>query len=295
MKQPSPEGTAIDQRRFRKWTARFGGYREPVTNISIESWLKQFRTPDRDLAARVLDVVDFYPITQMRNAFRDSLNAIDGWDPDPKKRCGKWRFAAMSSSAGESGDMMLYQFRLANALSAAKYSDLFVSRSDLFRLPMLPENDPNHLGADDTVVLVDDFSGTGDQICNAWNDPATSFGALLAGVGRVFVVLVAGSYRAQRRILSETALIPSFAHHLNDSDNIFSEKCRRFTDTEKQLLLRYCTRASRTKPKGFGECGMVVVFHHRCPNNSLPILHADSNSWTSLFPRHDTLDDLSGE
>ena len=67
----------------------------------------------------------------------------------------------MSRSAGESGDAMLYQFRLANGLDGRGFNELFVSRSDLFRLPMLPEGDPNRLGEDDVVVLLDDFSGTG--------------------------------------------------------------------------------------------------------------------------------------
>jgi hypothetical protein len=29
------------------------------------------------------------------------------------------------------------------------------------------------------------------------------------------------------------------------------------------------------------------VFQHRSPNNSIPILHADHERWTGLFPRHD--------
>ena len=90
----------------------------------------------------------------------------------------------MSGSAGESGDAMLYQFRIANGLDAKPLNDLFVSRSDLFRQPMLPEAIPTR--QDDVVVLLDDFSGTGKQVCDAWNDPATSFGSLLAGVGKVY-------------------------------------------------------------------------------------------------------------
>ena len=51
------------------------------------------------------------------------------------KRKGRWRFAAMSGSAGESGDAMLYQFRIANGLDARGFNELFVSRSDLFGNP----------------------------------------------------------------------------------------------------------------------------------------------------------------
>ncbi len=288
MRQPSPVGTAIDQRRLRRWTARFGAYRDPVTNLGIESWLDQFKKADLDLAARVLDVVDFYSTTQIRNAFKESLASLDGWHINPHRRRGNWRFAAMSGSAGESGDMMLYQFRLANGLTGRNYSNLFADRSSLFRQPMLPEADPLHLGANDTVVLVDDFSGSGKQVCEAWNDPQTSFGALLAGVGRVFLVLVAGSYTALQKIEKDTTLTPTFMHTLHEGDNLFADKCSRFTKHEKAKLLDYCKTASRYKPRGFEDCGMVVVFQHRCPNNSIPILHASSGQWEPLFPRHDT-------
>jgi hypothetical protein len=184
----------------------------------------------------------------------------------------------MSESAGESGDAMLHQFRIANRLDSRQLNKLFVSRSDLFREPK---------SADDVVVLLDDFSGTGTQVCDAWNHPETSFGSLLAGVGKVYLVLVAASKAAKRRISDETdiSLVP--AHELGDSDNVFSERCKHFTNKDRLRLLHYGQIADKRNPKGFGECGFVVVFQHRSPNNSIPILHADHSKWTGLFPRHD--------
>lgn len=193
----------------------------------------------------------------------------------------------MSGSAGESGDAMLYQFRIANGLDARNLNELFVNRSDLFRQPMLPDGDPQKLGMDDVVVLLDDFSGTGTQVCDAWNDPATSFGALLAGVGKVYLIVVAASQVARRRISDETAICLVAAHELREGDNVFSERCVHFTETDRDKLLRYGEIANKKHPRGFGECGFVVVFQHRSPNNSIPILHADHSRWTGLFPRHD--------
>jgi hypothetical protein len=152
---------------------------------------------------------------------------------------------------------------------------------------MLPEDDPRRLGEEDVVVLLDDFSGTGKQVCDAWNDPVTSFGPLLAGVGKVYLILVAASRAARQRITSETSISPMPAHELHDSDNVFSNQCGHFTNTDKARLLHYGKIASVAKPKGFGDCGFVVVFHHRPPNNSIPILWADHAKWVGLFPRHE--------
>ncbi|HSR05550.1 MAG TPA: hypothetical protein VLM42_00245, partial [Bryobacteraceae bacterium] len=220
-------------------------------------------------------------------AYQQALAALPGWHKSPSKRKGLWRFAAMSSSAGESGDAMLYHFRIANGLDAKGLDELFVLRSDLFRQPMLPDDDPHKLGPDDVVVFLDDFSGTGSQVCKAWNDPETSFGALLAGVGKVYLILVAASRAARKRISAETTMSPMPAHELRDGDNVFSDQCPYFTKADRLKLLRYGEIANKKTPKGFGDCGFVVVFQHRAPNNSIPILHADHRHWTGLFPRHD--------
>ncbi|ABF40098.1 hypothetical protein Acid345_1095 [Candidatus Koribacter versatilis Ellin345] len=286
MRSPLPRGVKIDAKRYKRWVDRFGAYRSGIVNITIDGWLQQFSGGDRDLAARVLDAVEFYDQTKIHAAYRQALASLTGWDKLPSKRVNKWRFAAMSGSAGESGDAMLYQFRLANGLDSKKFNDLFVSRSDLFRLPLLSESDPNRISKDDTVVLLDDFSGTGTQVCKAWNDPETSFGALLADVGKVYLILVAASGAARKRISEETTITPLPVHELHDGDNVFSTHCSHFNGSDKAKLLRYGRVADSKHPKGFGDCGFVIVFQHRTPNNSIPILHADHPHWTGLFPRH---------
>jgi hypothetical protein len=287
MKCPLAPGTAIDAKRYKDWISRFGAYRDAVTHVTIESWLEQFDRQDQDLAARLLDAVDYYGHGRIHAGFRESLASLQGWHTSPAERKGKWRFAAMSRSAGESGDSMLHHFRMANGLDRKRFDNLFVSRSELFRQPMLRESDPNRLGQDDVVVLLDDFSGTGQQVCDAWNDPATSFGALLAGVGRVYLILVAASKAAREKISGETSLSTVPGNELTDSDNIFSEKCSHFTNGDRTRLLHYGKRADKRNPMGRGDCGLIVVFQHRSPNNSIPILHVDNQRWTGLFPRHD--------
>src|SRR5207247_10165297 len=148
-----------------RWISRFGPYRAGIINVIIEGWLENFEDADQDLAARVLDAVEFYGQSQSHAAYRHALEGLPGWHKSASKRNGRWRFAAMSGSAGESGDAMLYQFRFANGLDAMGFNKLFVSRSDLFRQPMLPAVDPQKLGNVDVVVLVVALVGTGTQVC----------------------------------------------------------------------------------------------------------------------------------
>jgi hypothetical protein len=106
-------------------------------------------------------------------------------------------------------------------------------------------------------------------------------------VGRVYLILVAASKAARQKISKETSISPIPAHELRESDGVFSDQCRHFTTAGKERLLHYGRVASSFRPKGFGNCGFVVVFQHRPPNNSLPILWADNEKWSGLFPRHD--------
>lgn len=276
MKTPHARGSPIDMRRFSSWTAEFSGYRHAVNENRIDRWLKQFRRVDRDLAARLLDCVDFISSDQITAAYHSILLELPGWSNDERVRTGKWQFVAFSGSAGESGDTMLHRFRLANNLSERKFNDLFIHLSDLLRAGLRP---------DDTVVLVDDFSGTGDQVCKAWHTHGIS--ELFANNPRAFLALVAAGYKAVARIRKETGLIPVPHIVLGKTDSIFSDRCQHFTANEKATLLRYAHSANQQQPKGYGDCGFVTVLAHRCPNNTIPILHAHHARWEGLFRRHD--------
>jgi hypothetical protein len=274
MKRPMPRGSAIDMARMARWAADFTGYRTSVTEPRIDRWIEQFRVRDRDLAARILDSVEFITREQITTAFRSILNTLPGWNIEERFRQGRWRFVPFTASAGESGDTMLHQFRLANNMASKKFNELFIYKSDLLK---------QALGPDDKVVFVDDFSGSGKQVCDEW--PIIE--ELLPDNPNIYLVLVAATARAVSKIEKETNLTPVPYSRLDNSDNIFSPSSRHFTPAEKQTILDYCKRVDSRKPQGFGDCGLVVVLAHNCPNNSIPILHINRPSWEGLFRRHD--------
>jgi hypothetical protein len=274
MKSPSPAGTPIDMARYRRWLSEFTSYRHQITEARIERWLSQFTSSDRDLAARILDCVDFINHEQISTAFRELLPGIDGWSPSVTKRKGKWRFVAYSSSAGESGDEMLHKFRIANNLAPKKYNELFIYKSELMGAKLGPE---------DTVLFIDDFSGSGNQVCESWSE----IQELLPGGPRVFLVLVVASYRALDRIKKETGISCVSHKMIGEPDCIFSDRCRHFNNIEQDKILQYCTRVDKQNPKGYGDCGFLIVFSHTCPNGTIPILHKSTKKWEGLFRRYD--------
>ena len=274
MNIPLPCGSVIDGRRYHAWLSQFSGYRNSVTNGMIELWLNQFSPEDRDVAARILDAILFIGNQHIHTNLRELVGALDGWDKVKSKRRGRWFFVPFSGSAGESGDVMVHALRMATSMTKKQYSELFIYRSELVA---------KNPGPDDTVVLVDDFSGTGNQACNSWH----LFEELLTGGPRVILMLLAATDNALTRISNETGMEPVCGTTLQPKDNFFHSDCTCFSSAEKRKILEYCVKADANQPKGYGEAGLLVVLAHRTPNNTLPILHSTHAGWHGLFPRHD--------
>ena len=254
------------------FVSRFAFYRHPPKAEDITRWLGYFSEADRKLAIRLLNNLQLFSEQQIQENYKKGLAQVPGWNPDETQRIGQWFFVGYGRPS-ESGPAMLRIFREANRLSGRRHDPLFLSISDL---------PSKKLTAKDTLVFVDDFSGTGKQVIDNW--PITK--ELLASDARVFLILTAATQNALQKIKTETELEVITEKVFKDTDNIFNDICLLFNTTEKENVLKYCTKADRRKPKGFGDCGLLVVLSHRTPNNSIPILHVNTRNWRGLFPRY---------
>ena len=176
-----------------------------------------------------------------------------------RQRRPEWRCDVASISAG-------------NNLDGRQSDEMFIYRSELVS---------ERLTSDDTVVFVDDLTATGKQVCEVWEE---HFAELVAGVGRAFLIVVVAGRGARKEIKKNTELRLVAGHELRAKDSLFSEDCEYFTAAEKERLLAYSRTANAALPAGFGNCGYVLVFQHRCPNNSVALLHDSNARWSGLFP-----------
>lgn len=262
----------MNPERVQGWYDRFRYYRRPPSVANIESWITRFEEHDRELAGKVLDHVLLISEDDIQRGYREALEAIPGWHRTRARRRGDWVICGFGS-AGESGGEMLRKFREANRLAGKPQDYLFDTVANLAG---------RRLTEADTVILVDDFSGTGEQIVSFWPTHAE-----LIGGARAFLILTAATQDA----ISRLRLLPGLAEILIDyvlgvADNVFSVANTKFTEAEKERLLHYCEIADRVRPQGYGGCGLTLVLSHKTPNNSLPILHANKRAWRGLFPRY---------
>ncbi|WP_298242769.1 hypothetical protein [uncultured Bradyrhizobium sp.] len=272
MKLPKPRGTAIDEARLHEWDQQFRFYRHPPNADTVKAWLARFKVADQDVAARILDCVEVVSEARIQEGYKSALASLNGWHKSPASREGRWVFTAFGKP-GESGLSMLRIFREANGLTRSQYDDLFRHVTEIPKLK---------LTAADTIILVDDFSGSGKQVCKRW----PQLQELIASDARCLIILTAATADAKKKIEHETELEVISHITIQQNENVFSSRCTRFSQPEKNSLLKYCRIADAQNPKGFSETGLLYVLSHKTPNNSIPILHTNHPRWIGLFPRN---------
>ncbi|MGE5501974.1 MAG: hypothetical protein ACM3W4_08605 [Ignavibacteriales bacterium] len=255
-----------------QWLERFRFYRHPPDEAAIRAWLGRFKEEHQPIAMRVLDAVVVIPEVEIQQGYKDALDSLPGWSRDKAHRQGRWYFVGFGG-AGESGVAMLRTFREANNLTNSMWDPLFCMPRDLPKL---------RLSAYDRVVFVDDFSGSGKQVCSYW--PLMQ--ELVASEATCYLVLTAATAAALGEIQRKTELQLRTRITLPEAANIFSEESNLFGADEKAVLVEYGGIAWRAHPKGFGGCGLLFVLSHKTPNNSIPILYVNHQAWVGLFPRN---------
>jgi hypothetical protein len=263
----------IPAAKMAEWRNRFAAYRHPPSLDNIIRWLAYFANIDIAVATKVLDNVMIVSELEIQQGYQAALQGIEGWNPVKRKRRGRWFFCGYGNHAHESGRAMLRTFSEANHLRRRDHNEMFVTPVDIPGLKLTSK---------DTLVFVDDFSGSGQQVTDNW--PVMR--ELIASEARTFLVLSAITEQALQAINRDTDLTVIAAQELSAEKNVFDPLCQLLTQHEKNKLLNYCRIADRNSPRGYRDCGLLLVLSHRTPNNSLPILHVNKRRWRGLFPRY---------
>ena len=269
---PVDEPNLASEAQITNWLRRFAPYRLPPTRETLLDWLRRFDPAHLPIAHKILDEVIIVSELEIQEGYRRALEELDGWSRVARERRGRWFFVGVGG-AGESGPAMVRLFREANGLTRRDWQDYFVTPLDLPRLG---------LSAFDSVVFIDDFAGTGQQMVGYW--PIIE--ELVASEAQCFLLLTALTRNAQREIVANTEFMVRADRLLEAESNVYSEESNVLDERERTALDVYGQIAWPRHPRGFGNCGLCFVLSHKTPNNSIPILHANHADWVGLFPRH---------
>ena len=153
------------------------------------------------------------------------------------------------------------------------------------------------------LVCFDDCIGSGETVeryfyDTSMNPLAANLSAALAdGIMRLHVITyhsdVRGVARIQGSPYAHGAVVITTVVPLEESDRTFSDNSRILQDATRRSEFKEFCRAignhlAPNGPLGWGDCQWCVSYDYTIPDNSLPILSAESETsrqWLALFPR----------
>jgi hypothetical protein len=268
----------------------WGLYRgRKISEDHVRTWLRQFGDNlAQRLMFKILVGLRFYTADKIRAKLKEAYGIVS-----------RGLTTRLENGRRRRGDILVsYLDRVGK--SGALYARLFADENEIY-VDNVIERDKlagAFKGRSDlqAVVFVDDFLGTGQSAAEYFAQLDEECGELIRKSGlRFYFVAVCGFQSAEARI--QQALdkmgLPVSVHVcdlLDDKDKCFDEHSRLFPETTERnyaMNMAYEKGAMLEKrnPLGFGDCQATVVFEHGCPNNSLPILWAESKDWCPLFPR----------
>jgi len=248
---------------LRKATDEFGDH-EGISLPRITRWIAQFDQDDLPLAEKILREITYYSSTKIRSIVRQLVESIyEKYSEYPKNRI---LFIPIGYSFEGSSIVARALRDIINEGFIKHMSDLVEIERESY----------------DVLVFLDDFSGTGSQLVKWWINVESLI--LPKEVNFIVALLVLNSI-ARPKIEEFSTVI--CVDELDEQYNVLSEHSTKFTENEKIRIVHYCvlTGCGPHYHRGFGECGLLLVFKHGCPDNSLPILWKASVTWEPLFRR----------
>jgi hypothetical protein len=257
------------------FVTRFATYQpRAVTRAGVIRWLGQFTEADYPLAFRLLNAIDFYDLARVQALMRELHRAVT--DLANGHSCRRIMFLPLGRP-GDSGQVMMANYRNVNRLDRSRITE----RVDLPKLVFEAAKQKQRLA----LVFLDDFVGSGRQVCNYWNEMLSQ----LVGPGPLTILAApVVTHDGANRIQNNTPIAVVGAHYVPPAAVLSATD--RFSDGEKNKLKSYCQRAGNM-PLGFFDMGLLLAFTHGAPNNTLAAIRGSKRQtpWFGILPRYEDL------
>jgi hypothetical protein len=238
---------------------------QPGAGISVPHvmrWLGQFNAQHRLLALKLAKTVKYYGSNSVNRQLRALGQTVSQAVKDqniPENSV----FYLAGGRAGESGQDMLRRYRNVNDLRnrARQFVELLELPACLFQsdTPM--------------VVFLDDFVGTGKQMCNYWQQVVYEY---VPEYLPIYLGVVAAFADGIQRIEDNCPLTVLSVHTLTKRNQLLSAGNEVFSRSQKRILRGYCEQWAN-HPYGFGEIAALVSFFHGTPNNAPSVIRGSKH------------------
>src|SRR5579875_1814968 len=258
----------------------------------VRAWLNQFsNNTERRLMFQILQQLTFYDRDRIRQRLKEAHGIVT-----------RGLVRRIEEKQRKRGDILV-SYLDNPGKSGAHYARLYVEENDIYFENVVERGKLRQaLGksSPQALVFIDDFIGTGKSASKYFARLADDCGELLLKTRHIFFIAVCGFEEGRAAVehtIAELGLsievrlcdpLPPSAHCFGDNSSTFPDPEQR--ERAKQIAYRYGLNIvkdmlSGVDPLGYGNCQATVVFEDSCPNNTLPILWAETSTWDALFKR----------
>ncbi|MGY3325858.1 phosphoribosyltransferase-like protein [Pseudomonas sp. TE3911] len=271
--------------------------RNPLTMERVRTWLKQFKSPEEQtLALLILKNLIYRTTDQIESCLRQALKeAVLHFEPPSHDEVGyDWRRILTNVRPLRSGRFFFLAPPIGPASSPGKSGELIArllhSKFGVER-SYLTYCEDRKIPEDEYLLVVDDGSFTGSQI----SDIFTISGQLMRSHSRGAVILSIVHEDAIEKLNTDFPDVRVFYGELLTERDNFKNVCENwigdgnwpYPDVHPyDLYISVAHRAGvGSNAEGFGKLGLLVVYEHGIPDNTLNLLWERSSSWEPLFER----------
>jgi hypothetical protein len=260
-----------------------------ITKERVRSWLQQFATDhERRLIFKILQHTTLYSDDAIRSKLRTAHGIIN-----------RGLVQTLEAGRRKRADIVV-SYLDGPAKSGAWLAKLYADENEIYSSNVVERSKLcAYLAGEErtqALVFIDDFVGTGDSVSDYFKELKSEAGEQLNREDlRIFFVALTGFSAGIEKIddvLKQLDLPVKFhvCDPLSDADKCFADDSHVFITPEERsdaadVAFRYGGRLVRNAPLGYGDSQATIVFSHNCPNNSLPILWAETKEWKPLFRR----------
>lgn len=188
----------------------------------------------------------------------------------------------------ESGSHLLYYFRQENQLS----KEVFINTHEIFKRTAAGER----VLRDDQIkhyVFIDDLCGSGTQAVEYSEDIVEEIKSRKKDA-RVYYFALFGLESGLSSVRSSTVFdVVDAVFVLDTSFSCFDEGSRYFLPDEeearrkaRETMSRYGERLLPGHGLGYKDSQLLLGFFYNVPDNTLPVIWCENDSWTPIFRRY---------
>lgn len=253
-----------------------------ITQLDVINWLGNFEEEDWDNALTISERIKYFNTPAILNELDTFLAKILNLYPD------KTIYVSFLGEFGKSGSHLIYYF---------KKSPTYKNNDLKFKILQHLRKIHTKIKNDDVLLLIDDFIGTGESVTKFFNHEIKQ--QLLSKKLNITTIFLCIAYmedakkKIEQNVSNYEIIGTPYRKAFSNLGSVFGYRKRMISiknfcfnygqhlfsifDEEKRITTNY--------PLGYGDSQALIVFNHTSPNNTIPIIWSNKNSWTPLFAR----------